>query len=941
MMVRKQIIRVLFFYGEGGLGKTRLLQEVPNALHNGKYNIKCPDIIDFDDMIFRVTDNLVHVLLEYLPEITGKEKNSLYAELELLYGMERSGDSQKTRNEQGRRIVRQLAQTVNNFSQTDKPILLRFDTIEKIDPDVQDTIALFISLLDKAFVICSGRNESQAIAFQEKLYEYTVLKDHLDTLTLKPFSSAAQKEYLIETEKEYHTKLSQRDVDLLLDLSGGRPILIDLAIEYFSRDPESNFHAKTAPKTIKDTGLFDRSDESKRTLEQEFEHRLVNFVTTISGDMERLIRVLSRVHPLSVQRISYMLKISELKADRLFQEAQTYVFIKSIKGRNGEVFITLHDEMRRMIITHVWTEIDSSFKRRKRDSRRAREMYITEDQRLREHLNELKLLIKKPHSRETYSQYLTLIREREIVTEKRLRHSLYANFSDGFAEWKMLINKVRFGKKYSFVDRLCRLVRPYIVQSEDEVPDIPEGFYLTEQETFNYYFIEARSNQDLGIFGKAENSYLILLHNAKEISNKAQELQITNMLGVLKRDQGQFEDALKYQQRCRSLLSENAHLDIANVENSIGYIYLLQKDCHRKYLKSAQIHFKQARQTAHKANQSANLEQKISIKNLSAAIKNNLGYIFSRNGEFDKAEKYCKDAVEIWEEIGRTVEIAWAKINLGVMARDQRQYQHSIQRLKESIALLADNPHDNFRDLCQAHLQLGWTQWFMAGIDSDQENKLAKLEDARSNLEKSLQFALTHDFNTELPDVYHQLASVYWRLSEEHVPGDLEKTELQKKARETNAKSIKWSENLKNNRYFVDAWVGEMEFDYDINDDSNIEKCVHNLKPYENHGFPLYFGRMERILGDWAYRKGNLDAAFGHYLKGIPLINLHGGYGPYAIEIELTHLANKLKTISIEEAESYLEMLGKAWENDENSSEWRVDLNFWVEEQLDQIQILN
>ncbi len=103
------------------------------------------------------------------------------------------------------------------------------------------------------------------------------------------------------------------------------------------------------------------------------------------------------------------------------------------------------------------------------------------------------------------------------------------------------------------------------------------------------------------------------------------------------------------------------------------------------------------------------------------------------------------------------------------------------------------------------------------------------------------------------PDIYHQMASVYWNLGKEI--GD---ESLKRKARITNQRAILISKELSNNRYAVDAIVGEMEFDYDSQVDENIQMHLNELEPYRIYSFPLYFGRVHRILGDWAYQKRKL-----------------------------------------------------------------------------------
>ena len=923
-MVRDGTERVLFFYGGGGLGKTRLMQEIPRHLHNKKVDITYLDIVDFDDMAFHMIDNLVQVLVERLPNIASEDKASLYNELEHLHYMEKTDDSQKSRDRQGQLIIQKLADIVNKFHQTGKPVLFRFDTIEKMSLDIHEGMALFIHKLNNAFVIFSGRMEKNAPIFWDKLKQY----DSSSTRSheVLPLNSDAQKEYLIAKTRKLHINLLPQDVKLLLKLSRGRPIIIDLAVEYFARTTELG------------TGLL----HSPFKQENEFESRLVKFVTMIHTDMERLILVLSRVYPLSSTMIADMLNVTTEEGMDLLAEAQTYVFIKLIKGHDRSIKITLHDEFRRMVLTYVWPEMDADFGRRMRDSQCAKEILSEESDKLLKRIDVLKPQIDKSHPIEIYSEYLTCGREEEVVREEQLRHALYADFSSGFAEWETTIKELRSGKKrnYFLVKRLLQLMRPYIESDKKEASDVPLDVQLTAQQHYRYNFIETQSNQDVGRITKAEAEYLDLLHKAEYADNTERVSQISNMLGILKRDLGEYEDALMYQERCLALQAKNNYWAIANVQNSIGYIYLLQKDMNWENLDKARERFEQAGKLARKAYLSADSKHKIEIKDLVAAIKNNLGYIYGLKKEFNKGETYCKDAIELWKEIEYTIKISWAKINLGVMARDQRQYQHAIQRLKEAIFPL--DPRNNFKELCNGYLQLGWTQWFIAAIDSDREDSLAKLREALHNLEKSLKFAIDYEYNTELPDIYHQLASVYWELSKRQ-SNPKEKLVFRKKARDSNKISIDWSIELKNNRYFVGAWTGEMEFDYDSNeyDRENIEKQIEQLKPYENYGFPLYFGRIERILGDWAYSQEDFKKAFSHYSKGIPLINQHGGYGPYKIEIELMNLSEKLKRLPDEMSKLYLNDLQDTWKDAESQSKWRVDLIFWIEEQIDQIQILD
>ena len=108
---------------------------------------------------------------------------------------------------------------------------------------------------------------------------------------------------------------------------------------------------------------------------------------------------------------------------------------------------------------------------------------------------------------------------------------------------------------------------------------------------------------------------------------------------------------------------------------------------------------------------------------------------------------------------------------------------------------------------------------------------------------------------------------------------------------------------------------------------------------YEEKGydFPLCYGRMRRIIGDFAFIQGDYEASFAKYAEGFPLINGHGGYGPYSIDRELSKLSQKLQVLSRSDSIHWLKYLQQSWS--EKSSLGRVNLVFWCEQQLLQAQL--
>ena len=66
--------RLLYIQGEGGVGKTRLLAEIPTILEDRSIPAICIEAIDFDDLSFQFTDNLIHLLLDRIHAISERER---------------------------------------------------------------------------------------------------------------------------------------------------------------------------------------------------------------------------------------------------------------------------------------------------------------------------------------------------------------------------------------------------------------------------------------------------------------------------------------------------------------------------------------------------------------------------------------------------------------------------------------------------------------------------------------------------------------------------------------------------------------------------------------------------------------------------------------------------------------------------------------------------
>lgn len=902
------VTQVISLVGDGGLGKTRLLQELRKQLvSNSVRSFHFVPVIDFDDLEFHYSNSIAFHIIDSLEGLKDNLKKEVQNELSDLIIQQQENRGALIINRQRERVINSLSNALNDYSRRVGPVVLQFDTVEKMPCRIQKHLLLLANRLEGPHLIFSGRPNTGDVHYNRKggpIFDWQLLSTMSrtyncpQTILLEPLEMPARKEYLEAKETQSNIKLSTEQVDKILSLSDGKPILLDLATYFFAL---SNVNA-----VLNHNGT-------------NFEEVLIRRIVFHRRAFERLILVLSRVYPLSEDMLATMLNVSSEAAAKLFAKARSMIYIKTLRDKEGHESITLHDEMRSLVHKYIWKELDSSYRRRKSMSHVAEQMYYKlYDEANSELLHSIERFEEerkeKPNSlpemaikiKEALIDIDVASHKREILGLNWIKNALYNDFDSGFETWRKAIEEVRagrIGKERSFAAKITRLAQPYFSDNDRDIA-FPNVRTSSDQK-FEYSFVSLRSKLDMGdfdgqyagikemVYEEVRNGYEQLLENNMHDSNRVR--RIHNMLGVLEKDQGRIEEAIKHQKEVLARLESSEYGARANVENQLGYLYQLYKDTDPQSVTIAESHYKSALENANlyldqlKTNEFGN-NQIMHTQSLIASIINNMGYLTGLMHNYSKAESQCKNAITLWKRIGRKREVGWAKINLGVLARDQRQYQQSEQRLNEAIDLL--KLPDDFREWSQAYLQLGWTQWFMGSINGNDIQKLEYLESAKNSLLEAQRVADEHNFLWEQPDIHHQLASVYWYLWLV-----TNKNEYIGKARETNIQAISLCKKLNNVRYYVDALVGEMEFDYDLGKPDNIDFHLDLLEKVGLARYPFYAGRVERILGNWAYRQDNADKSFEHFAKALPLINQHGGYGPYAMEIELENISTILRNL--------------------------------------------
>lgn len=900
-------------------------------IHNESLYI-LDDVIDFADPDLAVKGNLEQRLAEVTIHTA---LDTLALSLEQLDVQSRLLQTEAT-EQQRAQVHEKLVNAINERTR-DQRLLLCFDTTEQADNDFLDQgLVDVLCALENVLVVFAGRPGTRMDALIGQITRQKISNSEIVQLGLDPFDLASSHTYLSEKQRIMPLQLSDDLAYTLATLALGKPILLDLAVEYVFRDIPLN-------------SLLDRirlevmSQEQIEDAARSFERGLVQYISQLRNQIDRLVLRLSLIAPLSVEAIATLFQISQEDAIKLFEEAKTYAFIRVVY-RHGGTEIELHDEMHRLVTTYLWTMLDPNGNQRRQEHRWAVEFYRQQDNLLNRQIkqyatqigdleHQISALKAQPSldqmSHDTLrARKLRLEIERSAIRNRRhavtkswVVHMFEGGSEQAFEEWMRLVDKVRAGMHFSFVWQLCQCVAKY-------VPN------FTNDQNYAYKFRCARSLLDIGKIDESVQLFEIILQGAAR-NHPDRRSNIYNMLGVAYLRLGRPASARDYQQRCLKLIALDDKRARVFVLNQIGYCYRLQDDESPRYGKAAQKCFEAVIELATEAqDEVTGLEQRKLLR-LIASTNNNLGYLYGLNRNYDRAETLINRAITIWKEMDEESESARAETALGILARDRGYYDLSRRHLERAITLL---PQVDKSDMhIQAYFQLGWTEWFDA-VDRTDKVNLDGLHLAVRLLRRSLELAQEQENRRSQPGILHQLASVIWRLGRETANSD-RCTE----ARALNQVALRLSNELDDHRYYIDSLLGEAEFDLDLDDDRHIAKYVSLLDVYERKklSFPLYYGRMRRILAEFALRRGDKERGFDQYADGIALINEHGGFGPYTVEKELRHLVEYLRQLPRLEVEQYLQLMLVKWQDwtFKRHQHGLYDLVFWCQNEIQQTKL--
>ncbi|MCP4112466.1 MAG: tetratricopeptide repeat protein [Desulfobacteraceae bacterium] len=875
----------------GGFGKTRLLQEV-YKLYVGKHDdIFIAHIIDFDDHSLHVPENFRFMMAERI----GLEHFDNYLQKLQYY---RAIESESFNLEKLEQDVQEAWNHDFNIISAEQRVIYLLDTTDALTKtDIFNYLIALLSSgqLNNVLFLVAGRNTGE-------IYKLLHIKigDDVQHINLPPLEEDEKENYLKQKQSLLLITIEPELARKILFLSGGKPIIIDLAIEWQSGGSGLDWLFETSLDELQ--SLPDVQMEKRQ---EEFERQLVLNIVQTRHKMDWMVLAMSHVYPLNKILIAKLLNLSADEVNDLLKKAGTSSFVKSLP--TGE--ISLHDEMRRMINEYVWPEIDPAEDHRHEYSQIATAHYENEVLNIEKQITELK---------KEDSGKLEIFLKKEIVFSKReaaiiswVRHAMISDIENGFSAYKDAVWKARDERRHRFAKKLEETVQPHIPR-------------LNPDQQYEFNMLHGRLLNDRRIVQEAKKLFEQLLDGNQ--GKLEREADIHNALSVSEINLGNYEVALKHQQKSFSIIKWlNKEEYYSRVANKLGDIYKLRGE------------FKESLQY-YRAALDAELQADSPDRNSVASILNNMGYVFGLEGEYNEGERFCQQAIDMWIYENLSEKAGEGEIALSTIFRDKGEYNNAITYLRKAVTRFKEP--DDAPWLVRAYLHSGWTQWYHSlEIGESDDIRIVKksfekdikrarrkrsLHLARDSFEKSLELAEKYHVHAELPLILGKYSNVCWLLDEKE------------KARRLINEAFELSKEYNDIYQAIDSLLVMAEFDYTEGKYDKIPDYARILQDeYESKGYsyPLLFGRMRRFLADIAYKAYDHDNALHKYAEGIALINQHGGYSMYSIDYELESLKNKLDTLPAVKAYEWITHLKTYWKGKKPGEKYVALLN-WCDQQL-------
>ncbi|MEW5872796.1 MAG: tetratricopeptide repeat protein [Chloroflexota bacterium] len=670
--------RIICIHGDGGVGKSRLLEAVPGIVAKEEKDYPCRYIGPFDlyDSSMQNSSNLETAIKKALdPDDHGfcayEAAQKRYEELHT------SGsdleETKKLRSEAERRFV----EGFNQISAQAR-VILSFDTIEAIQYEsdrVQEICNIELTgtetkswllknILDfeNTVVILAGRKKAHLLADFRRHFG-----DRMIELPLEPFNEEDALAYFAAAA-EAIPALGQMGLPVdqqrvICHYSNGFPLKLALVIELLIRNlalPNEFFDpwAKACQKDA--TELFD--------IQQRVEVELVEGLMTAGDDIAIALPYIALARK-GVDRdlLCRLTGWSAKKSVQVMEQLRRFSFVKT---RPNSEWLFLHDEMYDLMDRHI---LNRMMLEKEEICRIIIAYYETKVTQSINTLERQNLLLEQlyyqflMHPREGYAHYALqsdiALHDHDISFDLRLRDEMlrfcakYPEIAKSYGLSRDFIDydtAVRWVKRYRYTSKYeeCVKVATLVKARLNPQTDESLSFWLAAAELNVHHALA------LIYTGLAEQGIAMLKATITDIEDNAQsEIQT-------EQDGPDTFDTWR-----RNLILGLAH-------NNLGYVYWMDLGHYKESLKEFQL--------ALPCFIASNLQEEI------ANTCDNMGRVYALLGERNRAELLIRDGLELRRRLGREFRIGLS-LNSQAILYLLFGDPHSAQRVSEQALKIFEN----------------------------------------------------------------------------------------------------------------------------------------------------------------------------------------------------------------------------------------------------------
>jgi len=345
-------VRILFLLGDGGIGKTKLLEEMLKQIPSSVLSIEKP--LDLSATEHRSIDGIQMKIVEIIENLTRKTGgNSPFKEFRK--------ENQDT-SEQFNRCLREFCRK--------KPLVLAFDTFE-----VLDTVASNWLFADGGeglqvpglMCIIAGRPNKEGL--EKYLENLLVKKIEISGLSFSNTEIFYRKHKIDVGSKDAMDFWAERDredkvvvpetLKFIWDITKGHPLRIEMALNWANLGDISpaGITAETFENKMMDYVCESGDRGYLKIGVMEVGHAAFDALACMGVVTRRFDEDLLK-YLIEFGYIRFDIKKHDIK--EILEPLEKYFFVKTRVGNRGEQVYQLHDEMARLVQRHVWSYRDQS-----------------------------------------------------------------------------------------------------------------------------------------------------------------------------------------------------------------------------------------------------------------------------------------------------------------------------------------------------------------------------------------------------------------------------------------------------------------------------------------------------------------------------------------------------------------------------------------------------